>query len=98
MRVRLQTSGGIAFFPGLAAARTIDVDALDEQTRDRLKTLIGDADFFNLPARIAPRPGAADHHTYQLTVEDGSRKHTVSVSDPVAPVSLQRLIDLLRTL
>lgn len=98
MRVRLQTTGGIAFFPGLAAPRTIDVNALDAKTRDTLTRLIQDADFFNLPAQAPARPGAADQCTYQISVEEGSRRHTVTICDPVTSVSLQRLIDLLRTL
>jgi hypothetical protein len=98
MRVRLQTSGGIAFFPGLAAPRTIEVDTLDEKTRETLTKLIRDVDFFNLRPEAATRPGAADHCTYQITVEDGSRHHTVSVCDPVTSAPLQQLIDILRTL
>jgi hypothetical protein len=98
MRIQLQTSGGIAYFPGLAGPRTIDVDALDPKTRDTIKRLIREADFFSLPAEAPVRPGAADHCTYQLTVEDGARRHSISVCDPVAPPPLQQLIDLLRTL
>jgi hypothetical protein len=98
MRVRFQASGGIAFFPGLAAPRTIDVNALDARTRDTLTKLIQDADFFNLPARAPVRPGAADHCTYQISVEEGSRRHTVSVCDPVTSTPLQQLIEMLRTL
>ncbi len=98
MRVRLQTSGGIAFFPGLAAPRTIDVDELDGKTRETVTRLIRDVDFFNLRPQAPTRPGAADHCTYQITVEDGARRHTVSVCDPVTSAPLQQLIDVLRTL
>jgi hypothetical protein len=98
MRVRLRTSGGIAFFPGLAAPRTIDVDTLDEKTRETVTSLIRDTDFFNLRPHDLTPPGAADHCTYQITVEDGPRRHTISVCDPVPPGSLQQLIELLRTL
>ena len=98
MRVRFQTSGGVAYFPGLAGPRTIDVDTLDGKTRATLTKLIHDADFFNLPAKAAARPGAADHCTYQISVEEGSRHHTVRVYDPVTSAPLQQLIDVLRTL
>jgi hypothetical protein len=98
MRVRLRTSGGIAYFPGLAAPRTIDVDMLDEKTRETVTSLIRDTDFFNLRRQDVARPGAADHCTYQITVEDGPRHHTISVCDPLPPGSLQQLIELLRTL
>ena len=98
MRIRIQTTGGIAFFPGLAAPRTIDVDALDGKTRETLTKLISDVDFFTLRPQPPPRPGAADHCTYQITVEDGARHHTVMVCDPVTSPPLQQLIDVLRTL
>jgi len=98
MRVRFRTTGGVAFFPGLAAPRTIDVDTLDDKTRAKLTSLIRDVDFFNLRPQPSTRPGAADHCTYQITVKDGSRHHTVSVCDPLPPGSLQQLIELLRTL
>ncbi len=98
MRVQFQISGGIGFFPGLAAPRTIDVDTLTEQARSALTAAIGDSRFFDLPAHIPAAHGSADHHTYRITVADGSRRHTVVVSDPVEVAPLQRLIELLRTL
>ena len=98
MRVHFQVSGGIGSFPGLAAPRTIDVDSLAEEDRQRLTQLVDDARFFTLPSRIPAPHGAADHQTYQITVEDGARRHRVAVSDPVAPAPLQKLIDALRAL
>jgi hypothetical protein len=98
MRVQFQISGGIGFFPGLAAPRTIEVDALPEVDRTALKGLIEAAEFFSLPHRIAAPRGAADYQTYQITVEDGGRRHLVAVSDPVANPALQKLIDTLRSI
>jgi Emfourin len=98
MRVHFQVSGGIGSFPGLAAPRTIDVDALAEEDRRRLKHLVDGARFFTLPPRIPAPHGAADYQTYQITIEDGGRRHSVAVSDPVAPAPLQKLIDALRSL
>lgn len=95
--MQFQMSGGFAYLPGLAAPKIFDVEALDEQTRDTVTALIRDADFFNLSSDTAPSPGAADHYTYRITVEDHGRHHTVSVSDP-APPELQQLIELLRRL
>ena len=98
MRVHFQVSGGIASFPGLAAPRTIDLDTLAEEDRRRLLQLVDDARFFKLPSRIPAPHGAADYQTYEITIEDGARRHHVAVSDPVAPAPLQKLIDALRTL
>ena len=90
-------SGGIGYFPGLAAPRTIDVDGLDDRTRQELRELLQETDFFRLPAHIATEPGSADHYTYRITIEDAARHHTVNVSDPVSPPPLHRLVELLRT-
>jgi hypothetical protein len=98
MRVHFQVSGGLGSFPGLSAPRTIDVDTLSEEDRGRLTHLVDDARFFALPSRIPAQRGAADYHTYQITIEDGTRRHRVVVSDPVVPAPLQKLIDALRAL
>lgn len=98
MRVHFRVSGGIGSFPGLAAPRTIDVDTLGEEDRRWLRQLVDDARFFTLPSRIPAPRGAADYQTYEITIEDGTRRHLVAVSDPVAPVPLQKLIDALRAL
>jgi emfourin len=95
MRIRFQRSGGIAYFPGLAAPRTIDVDALPESQRRALIGLIEDCDFFTLPSQIPAAPGAADHRTYQVTIEDGLRNHSVAASDPITSPPLARLIEFL---
>jgi hypothetical protein len=99
MRVRFQESGGIAFFPGLAAPKTIEVEALPDGDRRTLRELVEAAAFFSLPPRmLAASSGAADVRTYQITIEDGERRHTVAVSDPVTDPTLQQLIEKLRSL
>jgi hypothetical protein len=97
MRVHFQMSGGIGYFPGLAAPRTIDVDALDSDTRARIRRVVEESQFFSTPSRNPARKGAADYQTYTITVEDGARHHTVVVSDPV-PAALQGLVDQLKQL
>ncbi len=98
MRVHFQVSGGIGFFPGLAVPRTIEVDALAESDRRSVSQLIDEAQFFSLPSRMPAPRGAADYQTYHITIEDGGRRHSVAVSDPVALAPLQRLIDVVRSL
>jgi emfourin len=98
MRVQFQVSGGIGFLPGLAAPRAIDVDALPDDDRRRVERAVDEARFFTLPARVPAPRGAADFQTYHVTIEDGPRRHTVVVSDPVAPAPLQKLINVLRSL
>jgi hypothetical protein len=98
MRVRFRTTGGMAAFPGLAAPRTIDVDALDPAVRTALQRMLEAAHFFDLPARLPVAPGSADYQSYEITVEDAGRVHTVVASDPVRDPALQALIVRLREL
>lgn len=97
MRVRFQMSGGIAYFPGFALPRTVDVETLPEDTRLSVMRLIEETQFFSLPSS-PPIPGAADYRTYRITIEDGARQHTVVLSDPVSSAPLQALIQLLQNL
>ena len=98
MRARFRVTGGIATFPGLSAPRTVDIDALDPAARTSFQQLLVDAAFFDLPARHPPLPGAADYQSYEITVEDGKRRHTVLVPEPVTNPRLQALIARLREL
>jgi hypothetical protein len=98
MRVRVQVSGGMAAFPGLAAPRTIDVEALQREDRLALGRLIEDARFFDLPRRLLPPPGSADYQSAEITIEDGERRHTVTVADPVSDPAVQALVARLREL
>jgi Emfourin len=97
IRVSFQVSGGLAFFPGLAAPRTIDVDTLPERTRLEMTSLIEESRFFSLPSPALP-PGPADCQTYRITIQDDARQHTIVVSDPVMSRPLQRLIEVLQDL
>jgi hypothetical protein len=98
MLVRFRTTGGIAAFPGLGAPRTIDVDALGPKVRTSLERILEQARFFELPARLPTTRGSADYQSYEITVEDAGRTHTVVASDPVADPALQALIARLREL
>lgn len=95
MRITFKSSGGIAYFPGLSAPKTIDVSSLPSDRQQEIRNLLAESRFFDLPSRTPPRKGAADYQTHTITVADDAREHTVEVSDPVPP-SLGRLIDLLR--
>jgi emfourin len=98
MRIEFQVSGGVGYFPGLAAPRTIDGDALAAGDREALGDLIEKAGFFELPARLPAPRGAADYETFQITIEDKGRRHSVAVAAPIAEPALQALVKRLREL
>jgi hypothetical protein len=97
VRITFKSSGGIAYFPGLSAPKTIDVSSLPSDRQQEIRNLLAESRFFDLPSRTPPPKGAADYQTHTITVADDGRQHTVEVSDPV-PAALGRLVDLLREL
>jgi hypothetical protein len=97
MRVQFKIEGGLAAFPGLSKPRVIDGADLSAAEADRLSQLIDAANFFDLPAEKRSLPkGAADYQQYTITVEDGRRRHTVRVADPIEDPDLLSLVDYLR--
>jgi hypothetical protein len=95
MRIDFRVLGGLAAFPGLAAPVTIHCDALPATENARLHDLVGRADFFALPSA---EPGAAtpDARAYTIAVDDGGRRKTVTVREPIADPALRDLVDMLR--
>ncbi len=97
MRVELQTEGGMAYFPGLNRPVVVDSSDLPQEQVAQLRQLIDSTHFFELPAASRSLPkGAADMRRYTITVEDGRRRRTVRLNDPVEDTRLQALIDFLQ--
>ncbi|MEP7188352.1 MAG: protealysin inhibitor emfourin [Roseiflexaceae bacterium] len=97
MRVELQTEGGMAFFPGLNKPIVLNSRDLSKAQSDQLQQLLDSTGFFELPAasRSVPK-GAADMRRYTITVEDGRRRRTVRLVDPIDNTHLQALIEFLQ--
>ncbi len=98
LRVSVRTTGGIGAFPGLEAARTVDAGTLAPADRTALERLVQEAGFFTLPSRLPAPAGSADHQSHEIEVEDGRRRHRVTVDDPIADSALQALVDAVRRL
>lgn len=95
MRIQFQVEGGIAHFPGLSQPVTIDTARLPEAEAAELLELVDAAQFFDLPTTAGRRRGAADYRQYTITVEQGGRRHTVRLSDPIEGRDLQELVGCL---
>ena len=93
MQITLQTDGGFGYFPGLNRPVTIDTADLPTEEAARIESKVRAAGFFERPAEArAPAPGAADLRSYTICVDDGTRSHTITVTDPVEDASLEALI------
>jgi len=96
--IEFRTSGGVAYFPGLAAPVTFDTADLPEGRRTSLERLVEDAHFFDQPADAPLPTRGADYQVHTITIRDGKRTHTVRVADPIKDPSLAALVDELQKL
>jgi hypothetical protein len=97
MKIQFQMEGGLAAFPGLSKPVTLDLQQMPQEEAARWEQLVQAARFFDRPAVVgAPRPGAADYRRYTITVEEGGRRHTVQLTDPVSDPDLHALLDALK--
>jgi hypothetical protein len=89
MIIHFQRSGG---FTGMLVQATINSASLSPAEADKLHNLVQDANFFELPAQLTSTSSGADQFQYIVSVEDGTRRHTVETSDGAAPPSLRPLL------
>ena len=94
MRVTLRIDGGLAYLPGLAKARTLDLDTLPVSERERICGLI-DAARGHAGTRTSS-PQAPDARTYTIHVDDAGRCTTLTLAEPFADERCARLVEALR--
>ena len=93
LAITLKAEGGLAYLPGLQRPTTLDTAHLPAADARTLEDLVRRADFFALPPAVGhPRPGAADVRTFEITVRDGDRTHTVRAVEPIEDPALDALI------
>ncbi|KRP60404.1 protealysin inhibitor emfourin [Pseudomonas trivialis] len=96
MRISIKENGGLAFFPGLAKPRSVELATLPEPDQQELRQLIQAADFFKLPQSKVPESGKPGQVHYTLTVTEEDREHTVCVLAPVKSQALDGLVQCVR--
>lgn len=92
MRIYFERTGG---FTGLALATTVESDTLSQQDEQRLRQLIDEAGFFDLPAVLHDTAAAVDQFGYKVTVEIAGRSHTVEATEGAIPPPLRPLLEWL---
>ncbi|MEB3216226.1 MAG: protealysin inhibitor emfourin [Nostocales cyanobacterium 94392] len=91
MFISLERSGG---FTGIGKLIKIDTTKIPQHQAEQLPILLESANFFNLPAYIAPDSTLnRDRFQYTITVEDKNKQHTVTVGESSIPGHLRPLID-----
>jgi hypothetical protein len=106
MRIELVVDGGVAYLPGLARPFVIDTDSLAADEASRLSALVESSGVLRRGARDRETgsaggrrgpaaEGGADARSYRITVDDGSRRRTLRLRDPLPP-RLAPLVEFLR--
>jgi hypothetical protein len=99
MKINFEMNGGFAYFPALSGPFTIDTAQIDPIAANQLESLVQKSHFFEQPAQAGTMlKGAADYRTYTITVNDGSRVHTIQLTDPITDTNLQQLVSQLQTM
>jgi len=91
MEIRFERSGG---FAGMTVSTELRTDSLSAEEAKEICDLVEDAGFFDLPSSTDPGTGA-DRFSYEITITDGERSHTVRTDDDTAPPALVPLLDRL---
>lgn len=89
MRIEFVRTGG---FAGMRMAATIDSESLPPEEARELLDELDSANFFTLPTLLSGEGGGADRFEYEITIDDGSRQHTVQAGDASLPDHVQPLV------
>lgn len=92
MKIDFTRSGG---FAGMRLAVRIDTDTLPSTEADRLRLLIEEGRFFNLPASLKSNLPGGDRFQFRIKVEEGGKRKEVFADEAVVPETLRPLIDYL---
>lgn len=97
MNITLEIDGGFAPVPALCGPFVVDTALVDPMLAAEIQRLTAEAKFFDRHAAATNNPGAADFKTYTLTINDGTRVHSVRITDPIADSNLAKLVAHVRS-
>jgi hypothetical protein len=92
MRVLFERTGG---FAGFKLQGTLESAALPSSQAHRLKQLLRQSRFFELPESLKSAGSGVDRFNYRITVETEEGSHTVEAGDAAVPGELRPLLDYL---
>jgi hypothetical protein len=97
MHVEFATSGGFAYFPGLARPVVIEASQLPEEEARQLDDLVAASHFFDLPEPTASTmsPSSPDCRQHTITIEKGGQCHTLIVNEPIEDSGIKQLVSFL---
>ncbi len=96
MEIYFKRTGG---FMGRSIMRMVDTAVLPHEKATALRTLVTQADFFELPSETAVSSSIADQFEYTVLIDDGkTHRHRIKRGDSTIPSTLWPLMRELTTL
>jgi hypothetical protein len=92
LRISIERSGG---FAGITMKTAVDKKDLAPDEALKLRQMVEEADFFNLPGKIVSRSPQPDRFQYELRLEESGRQYAVRVSEEAMPAKLKPLVNWL---
>jgi hypothetical protein len=92
MRILFERTGG---FTGRKLQGSLDSSTLPLSKARRLRGLLKQSRFFELPATLESDHPGADRFNYRVTIETEEGKHTVEASDAAIPGQMRPLLDFI---
>lgn len=87
-RISFERSGGVV---GKNLRHELDLDSLPEEEAQYLQRLLDESDFFNVPTSTEMGSSPDEFH-YQISVDNGSDKHTIRTTETSMPDTLHPLV------
>ena len=92
MRIFFQGTGG---FAGRKLEGSLDSATLSFAQARRLKDLLEESGFFDLPPVLRSGIAGADRFSYRVTVETDEGVHTVEAAEEAIPAPMRPFLDFL---
>lgn len=91
-RIKFERSGG---FAGIRLAAEIEADELSEDQRKEIFELLDEADFEELPKKLAEEMPIPDEFVYNVIVETGKKEYKVLAGESALPADMRPLLEIL---
>jgi len=92
MQIIFGRSGGVA---GVRLRTAVNEEDLSAPRAAKFRRLVKTADCFRLPQEMMADRKQADRFQYELTLEDGEHRHTITIDEEAATPALLKLLEWL---
>lgn len=91
-RIKFERTGG---FAGIRLTAEIEADNMPEDQRNEISELLDEADFEELPEKLAGKMPVPDEFVYAITVEVEQKEYRVLAGESALPTDVQPVLEIL---